>query len=144
MAVLFDLSDEIQLISQAPEDWHVEPEHLFYAIRACGMIAAVIPVFEAEKVEKGVVISAYGRFCLHEIAISENSVMLGSKSIDDKDANIIERFFVGPADNPASWQGVIRHIFKAERAILQMFDFTGRLRSEWDEYLRIRKDRLGF
>ena len=70
--------------------------------------------------------------------------MLGSKSIDDKDANIIERFFVGPADNPASWQGVIRHIFKAERAILQMFDFTGRLRSEWDEYLRIRKDRLGF
>ena len=66
MAVLFDLSDEIQLISQAPEDWHVEPEHLFYAIRACGMIAAVIPVFEAEKVEKGVVISAYGRFCLHK------------------------------------------------------------------------------
>ena len=46
MAVLFDLSDEIQLVSQAPEDWHVEPEHIFYAIRACGMIAVIIPVFE--------------------------------------------------------------------------------------------------
>ena len=102
------------------------------------------PVFEAEQVEKGVVISAYGKVAIHEIAISENHVMLGSQAIDDKAASVSERFFAGPADNPASWEGVIRHIFKAERSILMMVDFTGRLRSEWDEYLRIRKDRLGF
>ena len=144
MGVLFDLSDEIQLISQAPEDWHVEPEHLFYAIRACGMIAVIIPVFEAERVEQGVVITAYGRIGLHEIAISENSVTLGSQTIDDGAESVREHFFVGPADVPASWEGVIRHVFKAERAILQMIDFSGRMRAEWDEYLRVRQDRLGF
>jgi hypothetical protein len=144
MAALFDLSDEIQLIDQAPDHYGVEVEDFFYAVRTCGMIAVIIPVFEAEKTEKGMVISAYGSICLHEIQIRENRVLLGSQAIDDKDTRTIQHFFVGPSDNPASWQGVVRHIFKAERAILQMVDFTGRLRSEWDEYLRIRRDRLGF
>ena len=144
MGVLFDLSDEIQLISQAPEDWHVEPEHLFYAIRACGMLAVIIPVFEAEQVEKGIVITAYGRLCLHEIAIRENHVTLGSQAIDDGTESVREHFFVGLADNPASWEGVIRHVFKAERAILQMIDFSGRMQAEWAEFLRVRKERLGF
>jgi hypothetical protein len=144
MGRLFDLSDEIQLVSEGPENWHVEPEHLFYAIRACGMLAVIIPVFEAERAEKGIVITAFGRLCLHEIAIRETAVMLGSKAIDDKDARIIEHFFVGESDNPASWEGVIRHIFKAERSILQMIDFAGRVRAEWNEFLRIRQERLGF
>jgi hypothetical protein len=144
MAVLFDLSDEIQLIDRAPEEWHVEPEHLFYGIRACGMLAAICSVFEAEKVEKGIIITAYGRIGLHEIEIRETAVMLGSQPIDDKDTNILDRFFVGPVDNPASWDGVIRHVFKAERAILQLVDFKGQVRKEWDEFLRIRRDRLGF
>ena len=144
MAVLFDLSDEIQLIDQAPDNYGVEVEDFFYAIRTCGMIAVIVPVFEVERVEKGCVISAYGRLCLHEIQIRENRVMLGSQAIDDREASIREHFFVGPADNPASWEGVVRHVFHHERAILQMVDFTGRLRAEWDEYLRIRKDRLGF
>ena len=144
MAVLFDLADEITLIDQAPDHYGVEVEDFFYAVRMCGMIAAICSVFEAEQVEKGCVITAYGRFCIHEIQIRDNRVMLGSQPGDDKAESIRDHFFVGPADNPASWEGVIRHVFHHERAILQMIDFTGRLRSEWDEYLRIRKDRLGF
>jgi hypothetical protein len=103
--MLFDLSDEIELIGRAPEDWEVEPEQMFYAIRACGMIAAIVPVFEAEKIEKGAVITAYGRFCLHEIQICDGRVMLGSQAIVDKAEAIRERFFAGPADVPASWKG---------------------------------------
>jgi hypothetical protein len=131
-------------IDQAPDHYGVEVEDFFYAVRTCGMLAVIISVFEAEKVEKGCVITAYGRLCLHEIAIRETAIMLGSQAIDDKDTNIIHHFFAGPADNPAAWEGVIRHVFHHERAILQMVDFTGRLRSEWEEFLRIRKDRLGF
>ena len=144
MAVLFDLSDEIQLVNQAPEDWHIEPEHIFSAIRACGMIAVIIPVFEAEKVEKGIVITAYGRLCLHEIAIRENNVTLGSQAIDDQEANIRESFFVGRADAPASWEGVIRHVFKAERAILQMIDFAGRMRASGRNFFASARIGLAF
>ena len=102
------------------------------------------PRFRGREVEKGVVITAYGRLCLHEIAIRENNVTLGSQAIDDGAESVREHFFVGPADNPSSWEGVIRHVFKAERAILQMVDFSGRMRSEWAEFLRVRKERLGF
>ena len=63
MAVLFDLSDEIQLIDQAPDNYGVEVEDFFYAIRMCGMIAVIIPVFEVERTEKGCVITAYGKIC---------------------------------------------------------------------------------
>ena len=73
----------------------VEVEDFFYAVRTCGMLAAICSVFEAEQVEKGMVISAYGRLCLHEIQIRENRVMLGSQAIADKTANIREHFFVG-------------------------------------------------
>ena len=61
MAMLFDISDEIQLIDRAPDEWNIEPECLFYGLRACGMLAVIVPVFEAERVEKGVIISAYGQ-----------------------------------------------------------------------------------
>jgi hypothetical protein len=141
---MFDISDEIQLIDRAIDEWGTEPEQLFYALRACGMVAVIIEVFEGDRIEGGLVITAYGRFCVHEVAIYEGRVMLGSRSMDDKDNAPIDRFFVGPADNPASWEGVIRSIFRNERAILQMVDFRGRVRREWDEYLRIRGDRLGF
>jgi hypothetical protein len=139
---LFDISDEIQLIDRALDEWNVEPEQLFYALRACGMIAVIVPVFEGERTERGCLISAYGKHCVHEIEISEGKVMLGSKGLDEE--NGINNFFVGPSDNPASWEGVIRHVFHHERAILSMADFKGRVRREWDEYLRIRGDRLGF
>ena len=142
---IFDLSDEIQLMDQAPDRYGMEVEDFFYAVRMCGMIAVIVPVFEVERTEKGCMITAYGRHCVHMIQIQENRVMLGSQAINDKaEENNRESFFVGPPDNPSSWEGVIRHVFHHERAILQMVDFTGRLRSEWDEFLRIRKDRLGF
>ena len=73
MAVLFDLSDEIQLIDQAPDNYGVEVEDFFYAIRMCGMIAVIIPVFEVERIEKGCVITAYGRLCIHEIQIRRDA-----------------------------------------------------------------------
>ena len=56
----------------------------------------------------------------------------------------IDHFLVGSADEPSSWEATIRHVFKAERSCLQMSDFSGRVRKEWDDYLRIRGDRLGF
>ena len=148
MAVLFDLSDEITLIDQAPDHYGVEVEDFFYAVRTCGMLAAICSVFEAERIEKGVVISAYGKLCVHEIQVRESGngglISLGSQSLEKASHGAIERFFAGPADNPESWVGVIRHVFHHERAILQMVDFTGRLRSEWGEFLRVRKERLGF
>ena len=108
------------------------------------MVAAIIPVFEGEQTEKGCLITAYGKYCIHEFEIREDKVMLGSQALDDKVDGAIDHFFVGEADNPSSWEGDIRHVFKDERAILQMVDFRGRVRREWDEYLRNRGDRLGF
>ena len=144
MSMLFDLSDEIQLIDRAIDEWNIEPECLFYALRACGMVAVIIPVFEGDRTEKGILISAYGKFGIHEFEIRENKVLIGSQALDSKIDAPIDLFFVGEADNPSSWEATIRHVFKAERAILQMVDFRGRVRAEWDEYLRIRGDRLGF
>ena len=137
MAVLFDLSDEIQLIDRAPDDWNVEPEHFFYAIRACGMLAVIIPVFEAEQIEKGV--RHHG---LREASAStrsqirENSVMTRLASHRrQSDATIAITSSSGRPTTQQSWEGVIRHVFHHERAILQMVDFAGRVRAEWDEYL---------
>lgn len=142
---LFDLSEAIERVAEARDDWNTEPEALFYCLRACSMIAIIIPVFEAEKTEAGIVITAYGKFAVTEIQIHENHVTIGSQSLDSQGERPVERFFVGPADNPESWLGMIRHVFRAERAILQTFpDWAGRTRSEWNEYLRIRRERLGF
>ena len=142
---IFDFGEEIQFLDQAPDRYGMEVEDFFYAVRMCGMIAVIIPVFEVERTEKGCIITAYGRLCVHEIQIRENRVMLGSQAIDDEaEANNRERFFVGPSDNPASWEGVIRHVFRHEKAILQMADFAGRVKAEWGEFLRVRKERLGF
>ncbi len=144
LGMLFDISDEIQLIDRAPDEWNTESEPFFYGLRACGVLAAIVPVFEGERIEKGVVIVAYGKFAIHEIMIRENRVMIGSQALDNKIDARIDHFLVGEADNPSTWEGVIRHVFRNERAILQMSDFKGRVRAEWDEYLRIRGDRLGF
>ena len=144
MSTLFDLSDEIQFLDRAEDDWNVEPEQIFYCLRACGMIQIIISVFEAEKVETGVLVTGYGRYGIHEILIRENRVTIGSQALDDKHDNPIDHFFVGEADNPSTWEAVIRSVFKNERAILSMSDFKGRVRAEWLEYLRIRGDRLGF
>ena len=119
MAALFDLSDEITLIDQAPDNYGVEVEDFFYAVRTCGMLAAICSVFEAERIEKGVVISAYGKFCLHEIQVREGGsgglISLGSQSLEDKAPHgACDRFFAGPSDAPASWAGVVRHVFHHE------------------------------
>lgn len=84
MATLFDISDELPLIDRAIDEWGTEPEQLFYGLRACGMVAVVIPVFEAEKVENGVIISAFGKFAIHEFAIRDGRVMIGSQALDSK------------------------------------------------------------
>jgi hypothetical protein len=142
---LFDLSDEIQLLDRAEDDWGVEPEQFFYCIRCCSVLAAICSVFEAERTPRGCVVTAYGKLCAHDIEISQDRVFLGSRTIDDKNTGAPERFFAGPASSPESWMGAIRHVFKTERAILQLFpDWTGRMRSEWNEYLRVRRERLGF
>ena len=109
------------------------------------MIAAIVPVFEGERIEKGCLVTGYGRYAIHEILIRDDRVMLGSQSLDSKgDDGPIDHFFVGPADNPASWEGVIRHVVRNEKAILPLVDFKGRVRAEWAEYIRNREDRLGF
>ena len=141
---LFDIHDEIQLIDRSIDDWNVESEPFFYGIRACGMLSAIIEAFEAEKIEKGCLIIGYGRYGIHEFVIRGGQLLIGSQAVSDRHDNPISHFSVGPADNPASWEATIRHVVKAERAILQMVDFKGRVRREWDEYLRIRGDRLGF
>ena len=70
--------------------------------------------------------------------------MLGSKGLDRQERPCqLNAFSSGPADNPASWEGVIRHVFKNERAILQMVDFKGRVRAEWDEYLADSRGSVG-
>jgi hypothetical protein len=142
---LLDLSEAIERVSEAHDDWNTEPEALFYCLRACSMIAVIIPVFEAEKTEAGIVVSAFGKIAIHEISIHNNSTTIGSQALDDKSASHPEHFFVGPADNPESWLGMIRHVFRVERAIMQTFpDWAGRTKGEWNEYLRIRRERLGF
>ena len=111
MAMLFDLSDEIQLIDRAPDDWNVEPEQIFYALRACGMLSAIIPVFEGEKLRRG----ASSRLTGSSASMNSRFAMgsdAWSQALDDKDDDPIDHFFVGQADNPQSWQGVIRHVFQ--------------------------------
>ena len=113
------------------------------------MVAAICTVFEAERIEKGVVVSCYGKLCVHEIQVRESGsgglISLGSQAISDKAPyGASDRFFAGPADVPESWLGVVRHIYRNERAILWMADFPSRLKAEWAEFLRVRKDRLGF
>ena len=95
MAMLFDLSDELHLVDRAPDEWNTDPEQLFYALRACGMLAVIIPVFEGEKTEKGVVITAYGKFGIHEFMISDGQVLIGSQSLDSKIDAPIDHFLVG-------------------------------------------------
>ena len=142
---IFDFNEEIQFLDQAPDRYSVEVEDFFYLCRMCGMIGVIIPVFESERTEKGCVVTAYGKICLHLIEVREGSIFLASQFIEDKAApESLESFYAGPADNPSAWEGVIRHVFKAERSILQMIDFPGRVKAEWSEYLRVRQDRLGF
>ena len=142
--MVLDLSDEIQLIDRAPDEWGVEEEQFFYCLRACGVLAALVQVFEGERIEKGCCITAYGRHGIHEFLIRENKILIGSQALSDRHDNPLDHFHVGPADSPSSWEATIRHVVKAEHGILQMADFKGRVRAEWDEYLRIRGDRLGF
>ena len=100
MATLFDISDEIQLIDRAPDEWNTEPEQLFYGLRACGMLAVIIPVFEGEKVEKGCLITAYGQVLHPRIRDSRWAGDDRLASPDDKDDNPIDHFFVGPSGQP--------------------------------------------
>ena len=144
MSELFDFNDEIQFIDEAPDRYGVEGEHFFYLCRMCGTIGVIVPVFEIERAEKSCVVTAYGKHCSHSIEIREARILLGSQLIEDKAPGSGESFFVGYANQPKSWEGVIRHVFKTERAILQLIDFSGRLKAEWNEFLRIRQDRLGF
>jgi len=143
-SALFDLGEEIELVAESPDRLGIEPQDAFYLCRACGVLAAICSVFEVERIEKGCVITAYGRLCLHEITIREGGfVSLGAQA-NDHAASVSENFHVGYAYLPETWEGVIRSIFKTERAILQMVDFAGRMKAEWEEFLRVRKDRLGF
>ena len=109
----------------------------------------IVPAFEVERTERrGCRVACYGRLCVHEIEIrsakNENFISLTVQIINDRTPDEPECVFTGPASQPITWQGVVKHIFKDERAILWMADFSSRLKAEWDEYLRIRRDRLGF
>ena len=112
------------------------------------MIGVIIPVFEAERTEKGCVVTAFGRIAIHSIEIREakagSFVALSVQPIEDRAQSTPECVFTGPASQPVTWEGVVKHVFRNERAILQMIDFSGRLKADWDEFIRIRKDRLGF
>ena len=145
---LFDVGDEITIIDQAVDRLGIEPQEAFFLCQACGMVAAICSVFEVERIERGVVVSAYGRLCVHSIQVRESGssglISLGSQAINDQAAIDVERFFAGPADVPESWLGVVKHIYRNERSILWMADFSERLKSEWQKFLDVRRDRLGF
>jgi hypothetical protein len=148
-AELFDPGDEIALIDAAPDRLGIESEDAFYAIRTCGMIGAIIPVFEIEKIERGIVVIGYGEICEHQIQVRESGgsgglVSTASLAIDDRRPNAPEYYVIGRSNLPTAWLGCLRRVFRAERAILWQADFVGRVKAEWAEYLRVRKERLGF
>jgi hypothetical protein len=150
---IFDHSDEIQLLEEALDRYGIEPEDFFYLCRACQVIAAICPVFEAEKLcvnaqfdeaEGGIIVTAFGSLCEHQIAVQGGFVSTASIAIDDRRPNAPEPSIIGRSSLPLAWLGVLRRVFKAERAILWQADFTSRVKAEWSEYLRFRKERLGF
>jgi hypothetical protein len=144
MPTLFDFATEISFVEEAPDRFSIEPEEMFFLCQTCGALSTVCPVFEAERASESLIVTAFGKSQLHEIIVRENALLLGSKGLDDAVTTIVDHFFVGPSTEPASWAGVVKHVFRAARSILWMNDFPARLRSEWAAYLRLRQERLGF
>ena len=92
---IFDFGEELQFLDQAPDRYSMEGEDFFYLCRCCGMIGIIISVFESERTEKGCVITAYGKICLHSIEVREGSILLGSALIEDKAPGNRDSFFAG-------------------------------------------------
>jgi hypothetical protein len=148
MAEIFDFSDEVSLLDQAFDRYGVEPQVFFCLCQAAGMIAAVVPAFEIERTASGCILTGFGRLCIHQIEVREaendSFATLTAQVINDRAPCEPEVVFGGIASLPASWVGIVKHIYRNERSILWMADFGERLKSEWQKYLDVRRDRLGF